>query len=325
MDQLANAVVDGVGEVVVQVIGLHGQPRVHLLVDLLDQRVDIHVVPGGNGHHRHAQAGEQAGAVDHVPLFLHLVHEVHRQRHGTLQLQKLHGQVQVPLQVGGVHDVDDGVGLLLDDELPGHQFLHGVGRQGVDARQVHHREFQLPQLGPAFLFLHRHAGPVAHVLVGARQGVEQCGFAAVGVAHQGHLPGPLVVGPGVVGAGVELLLMPVGPVHGLQVFRVGAAHGAAGAVPVAGRPQVVGALRHRFPLPGLHRLHADPDLGRILLPQAQLVAPQPHLHRVPEGGRLDELHRGTRRQPHIDEAAFHRPPLVAHLLDHAAAAYGQLV
>ena len=34
MDQLADAVVDGVGEVVVQVVGLHGQPRVHLPVDI---------------------------------------------------------------------------------------------------------------------------------------------------------------------------------------------------------------------------------------------------------------------------------------------------
>ena len=38
----------------------------------------------------------------------------------------------------------------------------------------------------AFLLLHGDAGPVADELVGARQRVEQCRFAAVGVARKGN-------------------------------------------------------------------------------------------------------------------------------------------
>ena len=54
--------------------------------------------------------------------------------HGGVQLHELHGQVEVALDVGGIHDVDDAGGLFADDELPGDDLLAGVGRHGVDAR-----------------------------------------------------------------------------------------------------------------------------------------------------------------------------------------------
>ena len=50
--------------------------------------------------------------VDVVAVLLHLVHKVERYDHRPLQLQKLGGQVEVALNVGGVDDVDDGVGPL---------------------------------------------------------------------------------------------------------------------------------------------------------------------------------------------------------------------
>mgnify|MGYP002508386270 CR=1 FL=1 len=52
------------------------------------------------------------------------------------------------------------------------------------------------------------------------------------------------------------------------------------------RPQVVGALGDGPALLGPQAVHADLDLGGVLLPQAQLVAPQADLHGVAEGGHL---------------------------------------
>ncbi len=46
------------------------------------------------------------------------------------------------------------------------------------AGQAHHAD----------LALHRHAGVVGHLLARAGQQVEQRGLAAIGVAHQGHVP-----------------------------------------------------------------------------------------------------------------------------------------
>ena len=132
------------------------------------------------------------------------------------------------------------------------------------------------------------------------------------------------MGFGVVGALVMGLLVLVGPVHGLQVLGTGAAHGAVGAVAVAGAPQVVGALADR--LPGLPRRDGSHlDLGGVLLAKAQLVAPQLQLHGVPEGGHFDELDLCPRGEAHVDEPPFHCSPVVAHLPDHTALADGELV
>ena len=94
-------------------------------------------------------------------------------------------QIEVALDVGGVHDVDDAVGLLLKDVVPGDDLLLGIGPQGIDARQIHHGAALFsPDL--AGLLVHSDAGEVAHVLVGAGEGVEQRGFAAILIADQGE-------------------------------------------------------------------------------------------------------------------------------------------
>ena len=76
-------------------------------------------------------------------------------------------------------------GRSLDQVIPGDNFLHGVRRQRINAGQVSDGDVgMLLQL--AFLLLHGDAGPVAHELVGTGEGIEQCRFAAVGVARKGN-------------------------------------------------------------------------------------------------------------------------------------------
>ena len=91
VDELAHAVVDVVGEVVVQVVGLIGDPQVHLPVGHLEKLVQSLAGLGGDGDHRDPQLLGQALHVDLVPPGLHLVHEVQGQHQGPLQLQQLDG------------------------------------------------------------------------------------------------------------------------------------------------------------------------------------------------------------------------------------------
>ena len=152
---------------------------------LVDELADALVPCGGDGHHRNAERLTHLPHVDGAAVGVDLVHHVQGQDHGRPQLQELQCQVEVPLDVGGVHDVDDAVGLLVQDEIPGDDLLLGVGPQGVDAGEVHHcGVLHPPDL--AGLPVHRDAGEVAHMLVGARQGVEEGGLAAVLVAGQGE-------------------------------------------------------------------------------------------------------------------------------------------
>ena len=154
---------------------------------VLDQLTDTLILCSRNGNHRHTQQVLQRIDVNVSAVLLDLVHHVQRNHHGRVHLQQLHGQIEVPLNVSGIHDVDDGGGSLHQHKVAGDDFLTAVGRHGVNTGQVRHH-----RIGIAFdhtvLTVHRHAWEVAHVLVGTSQLVKQRGLAAILVAHQrkGH-------------------------------------------------------------------------------------------------------------------------------------------
>ena len=229
---------------------------------------------GSDGDDRHTQLLGQPVHVDPVPPLFHLVHEVEGHHRGPLQLQQLDGEVQVALQIGGVHNVDDAVGGRADDKVPGHNLLHGVGGQGVDAGQVHHRHRPVTDAGLPLLLLHRHAGPVAHILVGAGESVEQGGLAAVGVAGQSDAHGAPVVLGRVVAPAVLLQLVLVGPELTAGGLRVGTGHsmegGAAARVGAAQAFSGAAPGRAGTPGPGL----AHDNLGGVRLAQGELIPPQ---------------------------------------------------
>ena len=157
--------------------GLYGAlQHVHQLADAL-------VFGGADGHHRQPQRIAELFHVNAPAIGPHFVHHVQRHHHGDAQIHHLHGQVQVALDVGGVHNVQDRIGLLLQKKIPRYDLLAGIRADGVDAGQIDHAHLPVAQDLAAFL-LHRHARKVAHVLIGAGELVEQRGFAAVLVACQ---------------------------------------------------------------------------------------------------------------------------------------------
>ena len=187
VDHRVDAAVDRAGGAEVVHRGVHLVPGG--LDGDLHQLVHALVLHGGDGHHRDAQGLGEPLDVDGAAAGGDLVHHVQGQHHGDPHLHQLEGQVQIPLDIGGVHDVDEAVRLLVQDEVPGDDLLRRIGPDGVDARQIHHRAVLLAPDG-AGLLIHRHAGEVAHVLVGAGELVEQCGLAAVLIAGQreDHVP-----------------------------------------------------------------------------------------------------------------------------------------
>ena len=156
-----------------------------LLVDGLEKRLEALPLLGGNGHHRRAEEARKGRAVRLDAAPLQLVHQVQGDDHGALQFHQLQGEIEVALDVGGVDDVQNHVRRVLGDEVAGDVFLDGIGRERIDAGQIDQSGFLALQVKARLLALHGDAGPVAHVLVGAGEGVEQRGLAAVGVARQG--------------------------------------------------------------------------------------------------------------------------------------------
>ena len=119
--------------------------------------------------------------VDRVAVPLDDVHHVDGHHHRDPQLRELRREVEVALDVRAVHDVQDRVWLLLDEEFARHLLLKRIRRQRVDAGKVlDYHVLVAPE--PAVLLLDGHARPVADVLVGTSQGVEKGGLAAVRIS-----------------------------------------------------------------------------------------------------------------------------------------------
>ena len=145
---------------------------------MADQFINALVFCRTDGNDRNAQLRLQR--VDHhgAAVGPHLIHHIQGQHHGNAQFQQLQRQVEVALNVGGVHNVDDALGLFLQQKVPGHDLFIGIGRQAVNAGQVHHGGLHMAA-DLAVLSVHRYTGEVAHVLVGAGELVEQGGLSAV--------------------------------------------------------------------------------------------------------------------------------------------------
>ena len=141
------------------------------------------VLQGGDGAHSAPQLSAQGVSVNPVAAALHHIHHVDGHHHRDAHLRQLGGQIEIPLQVGAVYNIQYHIRPLIHQIVPCNNLLQGVGRQGVDPRQVHNDHIRMP-LQTALLLLHRYAGPVPHKLAGTGEGVKQRGLPAVGIPRQ---------------------------------------------------------------------------------------------------------------------------------------------
>ena len=138
---------------------------------------------GADLHRLAAQRIGQLFQINGVAVFAHQIDHIDGHHHRQAQFDELGSQVEVAFNVGAVQNVENGVRLFPHQIAAGHDLLQRVGGQRINARKVLNDDV-LIAFQAALLFLHRDAGPVAHILVGAGQRVEQRGFAAVRVAGQ---------------------------------------------------------------------------------------------------------------------------------------------
>ncbi len=142
---------------------------------------------------RHSQLPLHRFDFDGPAVAADLVHHIERNHHRNPQLDELHTEVEVALDIGRIKDIDDPVRMAAQQEVAGDDLLVGVGGKRVDARQVNHRHISMaPEL--PILALNRHAGEVPHMLVRPGELVEQGGLPAVLIARQckNHLAASLI-------------------------------------------------------------------------------------------------------------------------------------
>ena len=106
------------------------------LNDLMEELLHPFASLAHGGHDGCAKQDAQLLHVELVATFAQFVIHVEGDNHGHVHVDELGGQVEVTLQVGGIDDVDDKVGVLLDDVLSYIELLGGVGREGIGAGQI---------------------------------------------------------------------------------------------------------------------------------------------------------------------------------------------
>ena len=121
-----------------EIIHFRNQLVLRGMEDFLHQIIHALVFDGTDGDDRDSQLIRHFFDVDGAAVVAHFVHHIQCQHHRNVQLNQLQSEVQVSLNVGGVHNVDDPVRLFIEQEISRDDLLVGVRPQGINARQVHH-------------------------------------------------------------------------------------------------------------------------------------------------------------------------------------------
>ena len=106
------------------------------LLDLLEQLLDALVLKGRDHHNRAAELFGELVRVDLVAVLLDQVGHVEGNDHGQAGLDNLKRQIQVTLEVGGIDNLDDNIGLAAHEVIARALLLGAVGGKRVDAREV---------------------------------------------------------------------------------------------------------------------------------------------------------------------------------------------
>ena len=125
-------VLDGGIKLVLRHLALGSSRLLYLLEELLDALV----LKSGDHHNRAAELLGKLVRVDLVAVLLDQVGHVEGNDHGQAGLDDLKRQVQVALQVGGIDDLDDNIGLAAHEVIARALLLGAVGGKRVDAREV---------------------------------------------------------------------------------------------------------------------------------------------------------------------------------------------
>ena len=180
---MSNGMLDASREDVRQLLllPLHGRfhAQLHRIIDgFSPQRGDL--------HHSASQCPAKFFGVDLIAVFPDEVHHVDRDDNRAPDLHKLCRQIQVALNIGAIHNIENDIRLVVNQVIPGNYLLKCVGAEGIDARQILNDDILVFLVSPLFLF-HCHARPVADILIASRQRIEQCGLAAVRISRKCYL------------------------------------------------------------------------------------------------------------------------------------------
>ena len=255
---------------------------------MIDQLAHALVLCRRNRHDRHPEHRLHGVYIHRAAVAGHLVHHIQGYHNGDIHLQQLHGQIQIPFDIGDVNNVDDPLRLFIQHKVAGDQLLAGVGRHGIDAGQVRNQRVLLAENDPV-LPVHRHPREIADMLFGTGQLVEQGGFPAVLVPDQRK-----------------------GQQRAAGQRLAAALRMEASVLPEA--QMLIHGFRQLFLLPdGVAGNRLDLDFVRVVQPEGQFVTVETDLDRIAHRGVFDDADVRPGYDPHVQQMLTQR----------TAAAHGQ--
>ena len=152
---------------------------------VLHKFVHTLVFAGGDGDYRNTQHPLHFIDLDSSAVSSDFIHHIQGKNHRNIQLHKLEGEIEVSLNICGIHNIYDASGVLLEDELPGDNLLGCIRREGIDTGKICNKSILMSPDRPA-LSVHSHSRKVTNMLVGTCKLVEECGLTAVLVTCKGE-------------------------------------------------------------------------------------------------------------------------------------------
>ena len=131
---------------------------------MFDEFVDTLILCRTYWHDRNPESLFKGIDADGSSVFPDLIHHVQCDYHRQAKLHELSCQVEVTLDVRGINDVNDAVGMVFDEEITGNDLLSGVRGERVNARQIGDGHVgMLPY--DAVLSVHGDSREITHMLV----------------------------------------------------------------------------------------------------------------------------------------------------------------
>ena len=256
-----------------------------------DQLIDSFIFCGHDRNHRNSQHTLHPVDIDRPAVAAQLVHHIEGDHDRNIHFQQLHGQIQVSLNIRGIHDIDDRPRVVVKDKVPAHQLLARIGRHGINTRQVSDHSISLTA-DLSVLAVHRDPREVPDMLICPGQLVKKRRLAAVLVSDKGK--------------GQEL---PVRERISASLGMILALFSKAGVLDLPGCTFLLPVLRCSGTpcLPSCFILNqCSLDLPGILQPQSQLISMDAQFHRIPHGSQFHQGHLRPGDHSHVQEMLAQR-------------------
>ena len=121
--------------------------------------------------------------VNLVAVFPDKIHHVDGNHHRETNFSQLRGQVQVPLDICTIDDIQYNVRFIIHQIISGNDFLIGIRAQGINTGKILNDYIMVSAVMP-FLLFNGNPRPVSNILVTAGKIVKQCSLSAVRVSCQ---------------------------------------------------------------------------------------------------------------------------------------------